>query len=154
VASVLDAVEQAEVTCNDVFVDVGSGLGRAALLAHLKTGASCIGLEIQPTLVRIAQARADWLRLSRILFLQGDAAELVRFITTGTVFFLYCPFGGAHLRRFLDGLEDIARARPIRVCCLDMPPLEAPWLARLPTASSRVDVYRSTLRVTPHSQRG
>ena len=146
VASVLDAVAQAEVTCDDVFVDVGAGLGRAALLAHLKTGAQCIGLEVQPTLVRIAQGRADSMNLSRMQFLRCDAVEGVRFITSGTVFFLYCPFSGMRLRRFLDGLEEVARARPIRVCCVDMPPLEAQWLARLPSTSPSVDVYRSTMR--------
>jgi SAM-dependent methyltransferase len=145
VATVLDAIDLARVTSDDVFVDVGSGVGRAALLAHLRTGAGCIGLEIQPTLARIAQGRADWLRLSRVRFLHGDALDTVRFITTGTVFFLYCPFSGDRLRRFLDGLEDVARARQIRVCCVDMPPLEAPWLARVPATSSQVDVYQSTL---------
>jgi SAM-dependent methyltransferase len=149
VATVLDALDQAGVTCDDVFVDVGSGVGRAALLAHLRTGAGCIGLEIQPALVRTAQARADWLRLSRMRFLQGDAADLIRFVTTGTVFFLYCPFSGDRLRRFLHGLEDVARARRIRVCCVDMPPLEAPWLARVPSTSWQVDVYQSTLQPEP-----
>ena len=144
VATVLDAVHLAAVTCDDVFVDVGSGAGRAAFLVHLETGAGCIGLEIQPALVRAAQARADWLRLSRLRFLEGDAADLVRFITTGTVFFLYCPFGGERLQRFLDGLEDVARARRIRVCCVDMPALERPWLVRIPSTSSCIDVYEST----------
>lgn len=146
VASVLDALDQAGVTSDDVFVDVGSGVGRAALLAHLMTGAGCIGLEIQPTLVRVAQARADWMGLDRLRFLQGDATARVRFITIGTVFFLYCPFGGDWLRHFLDGLAEVARARPIRVCCVDMPPLDAPWLARMPSASLGVDVYRSTFQ--------
>ncbi|MCA9594071.1 MAG: hypothetical protein KC776_12195 [Myxococcales bacterium] len=118
----------------------------AALLAHLKTGAGCVGLEIQPMLARTAQARADWLGLTRMRFLQGDAAELVRFITTGTVFFLYCPFGGARLERFLDGLEDVARARPIRICCVDMAPLDSPWLAPVASTSSRVSIYRSTFQ--------
>lgn len=145
VATVLDAVYQAAVTCDDVFVDVGSGVGRAALLAHLKTGAGCIGLEIQSVLARTAQGRADWLRLSRLRFVEGDAADMARFITIGTVFFLYCPFGGDRLRRFLDGVADIALTRAIRICCVDMPPLEAPWLARAPSTSSRVDVYQSTL---------
>jgi SAM-dependent methyltransferase len=145
VATVLDAVHQAAVTSEDVFVDVGAGAGRAALLVHLATGAGCIGLEIQPGLVRTAQARADWLALERMRFLEGDAADLVRFVTIGTVFFLYCPFSGDRLRRFLDGLEDVARTRPIRVCCVDMPALERPWLTRIPSASSSVDVYRSTL---------
>lgn len=142
-ATVLDAVRQAAVTCDDVFVDVGAGAGRAALLAHLETGAGCIGLEIQPPLARTAQGRADWLNLHRVRFIEGDAADLVRFIRTGTVFFLYCPFGGDRLRRFFDGLEDVAQAKPIRVCCVDMAPLKAPWLAPLPSSSSRIDVYRS-----------
>jgi SAM-dependent methyltransferase len=145
VATVLAAVELAGVTSDDVFVDVGSGAGRAALLAHLKTGAACIGLEIQPVLARTAQRRADWLKLGRMRFLEGDAANLARFITIGTVFFLYCPFSDDRLRRFLDSLEDIARTRPIRLCCVDMPPLERPWLARAPSTSAHIDVYRSTL---------
>lgn len=57
---------------------------------------------------------------------------------------LYCPFGGDRLRRFLGGLEDVAPTRSIRVCCVDMPPLEPPWLARVPLTSSRVHVYQST----------
>jgi len=143
VATVLDAVEQAGVTSDDVFVDVGSGAGRAALLVHLKTAAACIGLEIQPALARSAQARADWLGLERLRFVEGDAAEMIRFVPTGTVFFLYCPFGGERLERFLDGLEDVARARPIRVCCVDMPPLDRRWLRRRPATSSNLDVYDS-----------
>jgi SAM-dependent methyltransferase len=143
VATVLDAVEQAGVTADDVFVDVGSGTGRAALLVHLKTGASCIGLEIQPELARASQARADGLGFGRLRFLEGDAAELIRSVSAGTVFFLYCPFGGERLERFLDGLEDVARARPIRVCCVDMPPLARPWLVRRPSTSLNLDVYAS-----------
>jgi len=141
VATVLDAVKQAGVTSDDVFVDVGSGAGRAALLVHLETGASCIGLEIQPALARAAQTRAERLGFHRLQFLEGDAAELIRAVTTGTVFFLYCPFGGARLERFLDGLEAVARARPIRVCCIDMPPLERSWLVRRPRTSLNLDVY-------------
>lgn len=142
-ATVLEAMRYAEVTPDDVFVDVGSGTGRAALLVHLMTAASCIGLEIQSALVRSAQARAEWLGLNRLRFVPCDAADMIRFITVGTVFFLYCPFGEARLQRFLVGLEDVARSRPIRVCCVDMPPLEVPWLTRSRTASVRIDVYRS-----------
>jgi len=140
---VLDAVYQAEVTCEDVFVDVGSGAGRTALLAHLETGAGCIGLEIQPVLARAAQARADWLGLSWLRFVEGDAADMVRFIPIGTVFFLYCPFGGDRLQRFVDGLQDVALTRQIRVCCVDTPPLECRWSAQIPSTSPRIDVYQS-----------
>jgi ubiquinone/menaquinone biosynthesis C-methylase UbiE len=145
VSTAQEALHQAAVTCDDVFVDVGSGAGRVALLAHLLTGCGSIGLEIQSGLVRAAQGRADWLNLERVRFVRGDAAKLVRFVPLGTVFFLYCPFGAAHLRGFLDGLEDRARAKQIRVCCVDMPPLTCPWLVRCSATSLRVDVYRSTL---------
>lgn len=145
VATVLEALERADLTSDDVFVDVGSGTGRTALLATLLTGAGCIGLEIQPALVEAARGRAAWLNLDRTRFLNGDASDLVRFITIGTVFFLYCPFGGDRVDRILDDLEDIARTRQIRVCCVHMPPFERPWLVRLPSTSAGLDVYRSTL---------
>jgi len=146
VATVLDAVQRAAVTSDDVFVDVGSGAGRAALLVHLATGASCVGLEIQPALVELAQERADRFRLTNVQFVVGDAADATRVMTPGTVFFLYCPFGGERLQRFLEGLQGVARSRPIRLCCVDMPPLEQRWLTRLPSTSPNLHVYRSRLR--------
>lgn len=149
VATVLEAVERAGVTHDDVFVDVGSGTGRTALLANLLTGAGCIGLEIQPALVKAARGRADWLNLHRTRFVEGDAVDLLRFITIGTVFFLYCPFGGERIHRILDDLEAIARTRQVRICCVHMPALERPWLARLPSTSVELDVYRSTLLCSP-----
>ena len=145
VATVLDVVQQAGVTDKDVFVDVGSGLGRTAFLANVLTGAGCIGLEIQPSLVEAARGRAAWLNLERTRFVQGDAAERLRFLTVGTVFFLYCPFSGDRLHRALADLEAIARTREIRIACVHMPPLDCHWLVRLPSASPEVDVYRSTL---------
>jgi SAM-dependent methyltransferase len=143
VSTVLDALEQAKVTSSDVFVDVGAGLGRTVFLAHLLTGAGCIGIEVQPRLMKAAAARADWLSLSRTRFICGDAVDLIQYIPIGTVFFLYCPFGGERLERFLGGLESIARTRQIRVCCVDMAPLERPWLTRLRSTSPAFDLYRS-----------
>lgn len=153
VATVLEAVEAAAVTCDDVFVDVGAGLGRVAALTHLRTGAGCIGLEIQPGLVQAARGRAAWLNLTRLRFIEGDAPELTGVITIGTVFFLYCPFGGARLQRLVDQLEDIARTRPIRVCCVGVPPLDHRWLAPMASTSVDLTVYRSTLHVSPRPQR-
>ena len=149
VATVLEAVQRAAVTSSDVFVDVGSGTGKTALLANLLTGAACIGVEIQPALVQAARGRAAWLNLDRTRFVEGDAADLLRFITIGTVFFLYCPFGGDRVHRILDDLEVIARTRQIRVCCVHMPPLERPWLVPLPSTSVDLVVYRSTLPCNP-----
>ncbi len=144
VTTVVDAMHAAAVTADDVFVDVGSGLGRTVALVHLLTGAGCIGLELQPKLVHAARARAAWLALDRLRFIEGDAVDLVRFMTVGDVFFFYCPFGGLRLQRVLTQLQAIARTRQIRVCCVGMPPLELGWLTPLPSPSVDLNVYRSS----------
>lgn len=143
----LRMVDQAPVGTSDVFVDVGAGVGRAATLVHLLTGAAVIGLEVQPALVRAARDLAAGLHLSRISFFEGDAIELAGHITLGSVFFLYCPFSGDRLTKVLASIEPIARARTIRVCCVDLPLPPCSWLTRDPQLSGDLAIYRSTLRV-------
>ena len=143
----LRMIEQAGVHASDVFVDIGSGLGRAAALVHLLTGASAIGLEIQRGLALAARDLASRLLLSRCPCIEGDAAELTGFVTIGTVFFLYCPFGGEHLMRVLDHLESIARTRMLRVCCVDLPLPSRDWLTLDPMHSGDLAIYRSRLHL-------
>lgn len=144
VDALLRVVEQAHVSPTDVFVDVGSGLGRAAALVHLLTGASAIGIEIQPALVRAARALAARLLVSRVSCIEGDAARLTRYFTIGSVFFLYCPFSGDRLANVLADLEAIARTRTIRVCAVDLPLPPCTWLVRDPQTSADLAVYTST----------
>lgn len=141
----LRLVELAEVGPSDVFVDIGAGPGRAATFVHLLTGASAIGLEIQPALVLAARQLAARLRLPRVPFLEGDAAQLAGAMTLGSVFFLYCPFSGARLTHVLDALEPIARTRALRVCCVDLPLPAVSWLTPVPDPSPELAVYRSTV---------
>ena len=110
----------------EVFVDVGSGVGRATALVHLLTGAAVVGIEIQPHLIRCAR---EIVVASRIANIEGDASTLTGYITIGSVFFLYCPFSGDRLRRLLVDLEAIAQTRTIRICCVDLPLPPCPWLA-------------------------
>jgi SAM-dependent methyltransferase len=145
VDALLRVVEQACVRPTDVFVDVGSGLGRAAALVHLLTGASAIGIEIQPDLVLAARALTRRLLVPRVSCIEGDAVELTRYLTIGTVFFLYCPFSGDRLVNVLAGLEAIASARAIRVCTVDLPLPPCTWLTREPQMSADLAVYRSTV---------
>jgi SAM-dependent methyltransferase len=145
VDALLRMVEHAPVGASDVFVDIGSGLGRAAALVHLLTGAAAIGLEIQPGLVHLARDLATRLLVSRISSVEGDAAKLARFITVGSVFFLYCPFSGERLMVVLAALESIARTRMIRVCCVDLPLPPCSWLTLEPPISGDLAIYRSTL---------
>jgi len=144
VNALLRIVEHAGVQPSDVFVDVGSGLGRAAALVHLLTGAPAIGLEIQGALVRASRELTTRMMLSHLSFVEGDAAQLTGFIVIGSVFFLYCPFSGERLNRVLAELEPIARTKPIRVCCVNLPLPPCAWLTLASQPSSDVAIYRST----------
>jgi SAM-dependent methyltransferase len=146
VDALLRVIDQADVRASDVFVDVGSGVGRAAALVHLLTGASAIGLEIQSALALAARELSSRL-LPRVSCIEGDAAELTRLATVGTVFFLYCPFGGERLEKVLDQLEELARPRALRVCCVDLPLPPRSWLTPDPTRFPDLTVYRSTLHL-------
>lgn len=151
VDTVLRMLDQADVRESDVFVDIGMGVGRTAALVQLLTGAAVVGFEIQPALVREARALFDRLDLGRIACFVGDAPALTAHLHTGSVFFLYCPFGGERLLTVLSALEIIAATRPIRVCCVDLPLPPCPWLTHdAPlTGAGDLVVYRS-VPVAPH----
>jgi SAM-dependent methyltransferase len=141
----LRLVEQAPVRASDVFVDVGSGVGRATALVHLLTGATAVGLEVQPALVTTARALATRLNLSGVSFVAGDAVQLTTALGSGSVFLLYCPFSGERLVKLLAQLESVARTRTIRVCCVDLPLPPCSWLTPAPPLSGDLAIYRSTL---------
>jgi SAM-dependent methyltransferase len=145
VDALLRLIDHAGVQGSDVFVDIGSGLGRATAFVHLLTRASAIGLEIQPALAHAARDLAARLRLSRIPCIEGDAAELAGRMTIGTVFFLYCPFGAERLLSVLEQLKAIACLRMVRVCCVDLPLPPCAWLEPDPLVAGDLAVYRSVL---------
>ena len=139
----LRLVDETPVGANDVFVDVGAGPGRAMTLVHLLTGAGAVGLEVQPDLVHAAHGLTARLGLSRVRCIEGDAASVAANMVVGSVFFLNCPFSGARLAKVLDGLEPIARTRPLRVCCVYLPLPPRPWLTRA-LGGAELEIYRST----------
>jgi hypothetical protein len=147
ISSLLRMVEHAPVRPSDVFIDIGAGLGRAAVFVHLITGAAAIGIEVQRALVLAARDLAAQLGLSRVPCIEGDAAALIRYMTVGTVFFLYCPFSGERLDRVLDELESIAGTRTIRVCCADVPLPPRAWLTPESDAGVDLVIYRSTIEL-------
>lgn len=135
-------VRHAAIGPRDVFVDVGAGIGRAAALVHLLTGARTIGVEIQPALVATARELGARLGLAGFSFVEGDAADATDAVGSGTVFLLYCPFSGERLTRCLGGLQRIAADHQIRVGCVDMPLPPCPWLVAL-TSDGDLVVHRS-----------
>ena len=143
VDALLRAVEQAPVGAGDVFVDLGSGAGRALTFVHLLTGATAIGIEIQPELVRAARETAARLRLSRVTTLEGDASSVTGSAASGSVFFLYCPFSGERLARLLAELERPARHRALCICAVHTPLPEQRWLRMDPARLPDLCVFRS-----------
>jgi hypothetical protein len=128
-----------------VFVDVGSGLGRAGAFVHLLTGARVVGIEVQSGLVHAARDLTARLALSCVSYVEGDAATRTGVIAIGSVFFFYCPFSGDRLVKVLGDLEVLAHTRLIRVCCLDLPLPPCPWLTLESPLGGDLAIYRSTL---------
>jgi hypothetical protein len=108
---ILALIEHARLGADDVFYDLGAGLGRVALLVGLLTAAQVKGVEFEPAYCAYAQQRATNLHLSRVTFLNVDARQAE--YTDGTVFFLYTPFTGHLLQAVLARLHEEARTRPI-----------------------------------------
>jgi hypothetical protein len=145
VDALLRMVDEAKVRASDIFVDVGSGVGRALALVHLLTGAAAIGVEIQPELVRASRDLMARLAVHRISIIEADAAKLAGVMTVGSVFFLYCPFSGGRLSRLLAALEPAAQTRLLRICCVDVPLPPLPWLTLESQRSGDLAIYRTSL---------
>jgi hypothetical protein len=145
---VIAAIDEAAINSADVFVDIGSGVGRVGLLVRLLTGAGVIGIEVQSSLVALSKHHAQELGLERFSTIWGDASHLARYIPIGSVFFFYCPFSGLRLSRVLDDLEGIAKMRPLRLCGVNTNFPGRPWLDA--THSRRADllVCRTRLHQT------
>jgi SAM-dependent methyltransferase len=145
VDALLRVAEQAPVRASELFVDIGAGVGRAAALMHLLTGARAVGVEVQPALVSVARELASRLGLSAVSFIEADASQsTTEAWSAGAVFLLYCPFSGDRLVRLLAHLEPVARRRPIRICCVDLPLPPCPWLEQTLPPSLDLTIYRST----------
>jgi SAM-dependent methyltransferase len=108
---IMELVEQAQLTQEDVFYDVGSGLGQVSILVHLLSGATAKGIEFEPAYCDYARACAADLNLSRVAFINADARTAD--YTAGSVFFMYTPFEGSILQEVLATLREESRRRRI-----------------------------------------
>ncbi|WP_163997238.1 class I SAM-dependent methyltransferase [Pyxidicoccus caerfyrddinensis] len=125
VGALLQLIRDVPIRTTDIFVDVGSGLGKATLLVHLLTGATAVGLELEPALVDAARLRAEDLGLTGVTYVHGDARQSV---PEGTVYYLYLPFTGAALDEAMARLEAATRGRAVVVCTLGLELSRWPWL--------------------------
>jgi hypothetical protein len=111
---VLAMVDDAQIGPEDVFYDLGAGLGHVAILVHLLTGARTYGVEIERAFCDYARASVARLELSGVSFVNADAR--CADYRDGNVFFLFTPFRGSILHAVLGRLREQAALCPIRVC--------------------------------------
>lgn len=88
------------------FVDLGSGKGRALLLAAQQGFKRIIGVEFSEELHRAAQrnlaaARGQWPRVERIELVCGDASQYPP-PAEPVLCYLYNPFGASVMRQVID----------------------------------------------------
>ena len=110
---VFDFVGLSHFTKEDVFVDIGSGLGQVAFLVHLLAGIPARGIEFEPAFCDYARVCAAELHLSHVTFISCDARQAD--YSEGTVFFMYTPFRGAILQDVLALLRREALRRRIKI---------------------------------------
>ncbi len=110
---ILKLIERAAFKPQDVFFDLGSGLGQVPMLVNLLSSVKSIGIEIEPAFCNYAKSCAADLHLTDIEFINKDA----RFAdySSGTVFFMYTPFEGMILQETLENLKGEAKKRRIRI---------------------------------------
>lgn len=116
VRCVLELISRAQVSDADVFFDVGCGTGKVLMLVALLTGATAVGVELEPAFCDFARGRVAALGLRRIALRNEDARQAD--CSDGTVFFLYHPFTGAILDEVLERLRVQTQGRCIRLCTL------------------------------------
>jgi len=98
------------------FIDFGAGMGRAVLLAAELPFLAVIGVELNPTLARIARRNlALWRAAGRAaapMRIQCRDAAQFRFPSGPCVAFLFNPFGAPVLRRLLANIAAAFAASP------------------------------------------
>lgn len=113
VSTILELIDRTEIGHDDVFYDLGSGLGDIALIVALLTGAAARGVEIDPVLCAYAQATSRRLDVHHTTFINADARSVD--YTEGTVFYLFTPFVGEALSDVMGRLAGVARVHRIRI---------------------------------------
>jgi hypothetical protein len=110
---IFELAERAQFRKDDIFFDLGSGLGQVAILVNLVSGAITRGIEYEPAYCAYAKASALQLHLSGVDFINADARKAD--CSSGTIFFMYDPFQGSMLQDMLKILQRESRKRTIRI---------------------------------------
>lgn len=102
---------------DDVFYDIGSGMGRILCVMARHPLRKCVGVELSEPLCQIARRNAPKLRGRKapIEIVCADAATAD--LADGTIYFMFNPFGPETLRDTLENIRNSLskKPRPIRV---------------------------------------
>jgi hypothetical protein len=139
IAPVVRTVLDVPIAADDVFVDLGAGLGKVVMAVHLLTGARCRGVDLQADLVEQARVGAAGLAMGGVSFDHADAIDAD--LGDATVVFLYLPFTGAVLAKVMERLHVVAAKRAIVVCTLGLDLRGQPWLIERPTNEFWLSIY-------------
>jgi len=146
---ILELIDRVGFNPQDVFVDLGSGLGHVLVLVGLLTGVRCVGIEYQPSYAAYTQEMVSEFGLKGITVVNGDARDID--YSQGTVFFMFNPFGGRIFDAVMDKLQARARTRQITLgsygSCSE-PIATLPWLSIQNTETIddfRLAIFRSTV---------
>jgi len=126
---ILELIDSLRFTPNDVFFDLGSGLGLVVMLVNLLTGNRSVGIEYDPVYCEYAQSCADALNLKEIIFIQSDVRKVD--LNTGNIFYLFTPFVNEILDSVLERLRYTAIRKQIYICSygtITYDLIKLPWL--------------------------
>ena len=136
------------VTTDDVFLDIGSGMGRAVLLAAAYPFRRVIGVELSPRLVDIAHDNVDRcrarLRCKDVVLVNADALEY-EIPDDVTVVFMNNPVRGAIFAAVVEHMLDSYDRRPRTMRLVYANPIEEPTLL----STGRIRTIRRTRGFRP-----
>jgi hypothetical protein len=110
---VFELVGKSHFRREDVFFDLGSGLGQVAILVNLLAGITAKGVEFEPAFCDYARDCATELNLSNVTFINIDARKAD--YSEGTIFFMFTPFKGEILQEVLEILRKESLLRKIKI---------------------------------------
>jgi hypothetical protein len=110
---IFELVKDGAFTKDDIFFDIGSGLGQVAMLVNLLADIRTVGVEFDPAFCKYSEECVAVLGLQNVTFINTDARGAD--YSLGTVFFMYTPFRGKMLQEVLDVLRRESLKREIRI---------------------------------------
>lgn len=110
---IFEFIDKIDFQKDDVFFDLGSGLGQVAILVNLLCGIKTKGVEIEPAFCDYARQSAAAFNLRDIIFINADARNVD--YSEGTIFFMFTPFKDQMLENVLDILHKQSKHRKIKI---------------------------------------